>query len=80
MKLNDILHEGIEDRHAELYGEFEELSKLLKAHPDFPHYKAQFERGVKEFAEGYEEDDDDLMYNGFEGMAQAVAELRQLRT
>ena len=72
------IKEGIEDRQSELYGEFEDLAARLNNHPDFPYYKQQFDRGADDFAEGYENDDDDQMYNGLEGMEQAVEGLRSL--
>lgn len=72
------LFENIEDQQADLYAEFEELAALHHKHPDFPFYKEQFNRGMKDFSAGYEADDDDLIDNGIEGMQQAVEALSSL--
>ena len=74
-----LVKEGVEDKQSELVGEFETLSKKHKNHPDFKYLSRQFKRGQKDFSNGYETEDDDLLDNGLEGMEQAVEELRKLK-
>ena len=71
--------EGIEDDHADLFDEFEELSKVVGKHPKFKKLAKEFDDANEMFDIGYEGDDDDQMDSSIEMMKELIAELKELK-
>jgi len=65
------INEGVEDEHAVAIDRFEKYKKKLSSSQ-----KKEFARYVDAFDNGYEEDDDDEMYDALDDMLRLLKKAR----
>ena len=71
MKLLELLNENIEDEQSEANEKAVALLMMAKTFmlkAQFQQYKKQWNDALKAFSDGYEEDNDNLMYGGLDDL------------
>lgn len=72
----ELIYENIEDRHADVYGEFEDhINKVPAKHKKALH--TEFHRHAKLFDKAHERDDDEQMGHALDNMKEVVGKIKQ---